>query len=54
MDSLKATELRRWWKQTFRLDIIIFEIIESRPLEQMGELTANRIRGMLKGESYPG
>ena len=51
MDSLKAIELRRWWKQTFRLDIDILEIMESRPLKQLGELTADKIRRMLKGEN---
>ena len=54
MDSLKAIELRRWWKQTFRLDINIFGIMESRPLDQLGELTADRIRRMLKGENNAG
>ena len=51
MDSLKAIELRRWWTQTFHLDISIFEIMESRPLEQLGDLTADRIRRILKGEN---
>ena len=54
MDSLKAIELRRWWKQTFRLDIDIFEIMKARPLNQLGELTADRIRHMLKGENNAG
>ena len=49
IDSLKAIELRRWWKQTFHLGISIFEIMESRPLEQLGDLTADRIRRILKG-----
>lgn len=50
MDSLKAIELRRWWKQTFNLDTNVFEIMDSRPLQQLGELTADRIRRMLQGQ----
>ena len=54
MDSLKAIELRRWWKQIFRLDVKVFDILESRPLLQLGERTAERIRCMLKGENGTG
>lgn len=50
MDSLKAVELRRWWKQTFGIEINIFEIMLPRALEQLGRLTADKIKSMLKGE----
>jgi len=53
MDSLKAMELRRWWMQTFGLEVNIFEILESRPLEQLGKITAERIRDKLRGDENP-
>ena len=50
MDSLKAIELRRWWKQMFGVNIDVLDIMASRPLEQLGKLAADRIRKKLKGE----
>ena len=50
MDSLKAIELRRWWKQTFGVNVDVLDIMASRPLEQLGKLAAEKIRKKLKGE----
>lgn len=49
MDSLKAVELRRWWRQLFGLEVGVFEIMVARPLEQLAKGTAERIRDVLKG-----
>ena len=53
MDSLKAVELRRWWKQTFGTEINILGIMLPRPLAQLGRLTADNIKSILKSEDAP-
>ena len=50
MDSLKAIELRRWWKQIFGVNVDVLEIMASRPLEQLGKVAADKIKKKLKGE----
>lgn len=40
MDSLVAIELRRWWKQSFGLDVSVLEITSSGSLRQLGKLAA--------------
>ena len=49
MDSLKAIELRRWWRGVFGLDVGVFEIMVARPLEGLGKVIAGRIRDGLVG-----
>lgn len=50
MDSLMAIELRRWWKQTFGLDVSVLEIMGAGTLQQLGELAANGLKTKLAGE----
>lgn len=47
LDSLMAIELRRWWKQTFGLDISVLEIMGSGTLEELGKLAAEGVRKKL-------
>ncbi|KAJ9133675.1 Thiolase-like protein [Pleurostoma richardsiae] len=43
MDSLMAIELRRWWKQTFGLEISTLEIMGSGTLRALGKLAAEGV-----------
>jgi acyl transferase domain-containing protein/SAM-dependent methyltransferase/NAD(P)-dependent dehydrogenase (short-subunit alcohol dehydrogenase family)/aryl carrier-like protein len=47
LDSLMAIELRRWWKQTFGVDISVLEIMNSGTISGMGEVAAEGLRKML-------
>lgn len=44
MDSLMAIELRRWWKQTFGLDISVLEIMNSGTLIGLGQAACDGLR----------
>lgn len=49
MDSLMAIELRRWWKQTFGLDISMLETINSGTLDGLGRMTSEGLKKKFKG-----
>ncbi|EON95815.1 putative polyketide synthase protein [Phaeoacremonium minimum UCRPA7] len=51
MDSLMAIELRRWWKQTFGLDISTLEIMGSGTLKALGSLAAEGVAKKLSESS---
>ncbi|KAI0185566.1 acyl transferase domain-containing protein [Xylaria flabelliformis] len=48
MDSLVAVELRAWWRQVFRLDISVREILGTGTLGALGKLAAD---GLLKART---
>ncbi|KAI1743043.1 hypothetical protein F4680DRAFT_445514 [Xylaria scruposa] len=48
MDSLVAVELRAWWRQVFRLDISVREILGIGTLGALGKLAAD---GLLKART---
>ncbi|KAI0856935.1 acyl transferase domain-containing protein [Xylaria cubensis] len=48
MDSLVAVELRAWWRQVFRLDISVREILGMGTLGALGKLAAD---GLLKART---
>lgn len=39
-----AIELRRWWKQTFGVDISVLEIMNSGTISDMGDIAAEGLR----------
>lgn len=47
LDSLMAIELRRWWKQTFGVEISVWEITAVHQLAELGELAAKGFAGRL-------
>ncbi|CRG83422.1 hypothetical protein PISL3812_00773 [Talaromyces islandicus] len=47
LDSLMAIELRRWWKQTFGVDISVLEIMNCGTISGMGEVAAEGLRKKL-------
>jgi aryl carrier-like protein len=47
LDSLMAIELRRWWKQMFKLEISVLEIMAAGTLEQLGKMAAEGMRKRL-------
>jgi NAD(P)-dependent dehydrogenase (short-subunit alcohol dehydrogenase family) len=51
MDSLMAIELRRWWKQTFGLDISVLEIMNSGTLFGLGKTACDGLRKKIEGAS---
>ena len=51
LDSLMAIELRRWWKQAFRLEISVLEIMASGTLEALGAAAAEGVRTKLVGRA---
>lgn len=51
MDSLMAIELRRWWKQTFALEISTLEIMGSGTLRQLGGVAAEGLKKKFAGEA---
>ncbi|PWY87347.1 hypothetical protein BO94DRAFT_585895 [Aspergillus sclerotioniger CBS 115572] len=44
MDSLVAIEMRTWWKQTFRFDISVLEMLGMGTLEVLGKHAAEGLR----------
>lgn len=50
LDSLMAIELRRWWKQAFRLEISVLEIMGSGTLEELGKVAGEGVRKKLNVE----
>ena len=48
LDSLMAIELRRWWKQAFKLEISVLEIMASGTLEQLGKIAAEGVKKKLQ------
>lgn len=48
LDSLMAIELRRWWKQAFRLEISVLEIMAAGTLENLGKVAADGVKRMLQ------
>ena len=50
LDSLMAIELRRWWKQAFRLEISVLEIMAAGTLENLGKVAADGVKRILQTE----
>ncbi|KAL9094132.1 MAG: hypothetical protein Q9165_003547 [Trypethelium subeluteriae] len=48
LDSLTATELRRWWKQAFGLDISGLEIMAAGTLGQLGETASKSLKAKME------
>ncbi len=44
VDSLMAIELRRWWKQTFGLDITVFELLSPGTVHRLGQVAAQGLK----------
>lgn len=44
MDSLVSSELRRWWKQIFGLEISTLGTMGSGTLEQLGKMAASGLK----------
>ncbi|KAF7554946.1 hypothetical protein G7Z17_g2570 [Cylindrodendrum hubeiense] len=44
LDSLTAIELRRWFRQTFRLQISVLEMMGSASLKHLGEIVAGKLK----------
>lgn len=44
MDSLIAIELRRWWKQSFAVDVTVLEIMATGNLRGLGLLASQALR----------
>ena len=51
LDSLMAIELRRWWKQSFGLDISVLEIMSSGTLAELGKFAAEDLMAKYEGKS---
>ncbi|KAH7110764.1 hypothetical protein EDB81DRAFT_831591 [Dactylonectria macrodidyma] len=44
LDSLTAIELRRWFRQTFHLQISVLEMMGSSSLKHLGEIVAEKLK----------
>jgi hypothetical protein len=53
LDSLMATELRRWFRQVFGLQVSVLEIMGSGSFAQLGELIAERLKAKFAGQDEP-
>ncbi|OCL02964.1 putative polyketide synthase [Glonium stellatum] len=51
LDSLMAIELRRWWKQTFGLEISVLEIMGIGTIRELGGMAAEGVRKKLEGRA---
>ncbi|THC87882.1 hypothetical protein EYZ11_012672 [Aspergillus tanneri] len=51
MDSLVAVEMRIWWRQSFRFDISVLEMLSMGSLEVLGRHAANKVAQSLRGGS---
>jgi acyl carrier protein len=49
LDSLMATELRRWLRQLLGLQISVLEIMASGPLFQLAELASGALKNRYTG-----
>lgn len=49
MDSLIAIELRRWWKQSFAVDVTVLEIMAAGNLRGLGLLASQALKKKLVG-----
>lgn len=47
LDSLMAIELRRWWKQVFRVEVSVLEIMGVGSLRALGKKAAEGVEGRL-------
>ena len=50
MDSLIAIDMRQWWKQTFRFDVSVLEMLGMGTLEVLGRHAAKGLGVVLHGE----
>ena len=46
MVPLMASEMSRWWRLTFGLEMTILEIMNSLSLEYLGHLVAEKLKGI--------
>ena len=49
LDSLMAIELRRWWKQSFAVDVTVLEIMGAGSLQQLGRLASEGLGKKMSG-----
>jgi aryl carrier-like protein len=49
VDSLMAIELRRWWKQTFGLDITVFELLSPGTVHRLGQVASQGLKQKFSG-----
>ena len=48
MDSLMASEMSRWWRLTFGLEMTVLEIMNPLSLESLGHLVAEKLKEKLQ------
>ena len=48
MDSLMASEMSRWWRLTFGLEMTVLEIMNPLSLESLGHLVAEKLKRKLQ------